>query len=206
MLERSWSFEVWLDYGQVHLEPSPWTGPVYPETHPWAGNPVQEFVDDGVEVLDRAFATGIAQGRYLTVFITPAHDISPMSLEVELWDGRPSNDLPGWPEVFEAAVVTGVDGMSWTSPTMAGVVIPVPAGTYRAIIAGRGFLQSTEDTLTRPDNYRLQLWPCDKVIPPRRLSAWEHGPLRPLRVHRSPLASQHPGPVRGGIAVRCQRR
>ena len=166
--------DSWLDYGQVLLEPTPWSGEVYPQGHPWAGNPVQEAVDDNVEVLHRAFESGIAQGRYLTVFLTPHQSNFPLPMTVELWDAQPPDDLAAWPEVFEATVTAGADGLLWSSPTMAEVVVPVPAGTYRALITGRDFLRSQLDSISHPDNYRVQLWPCRDRIPPRRISAWTH--------------------------------
>lgn len=174
MKVASWSVAPWLDYGHVLLEPTPWSGDVYPESHGWAGNPVAEALDDNVEVLHRAFTSGIAQGRYLTVFLTPHQSNYPLPVTVELWDGRPPDDLAAWPEVFEATITSGAEGLLWSSPTLEGVVIPVPAGTYRALIAGRDFTRTIVDSTSHPDSYRVQLWLSDGQIEPRRLSAWTH--------------------------------
>ena len=163
---EAWNLKVYLEYGQFYLEP----------TRPYTSGPPDPMDDEG-EILERAFAPGIAQGRYVTVVITPHRDNWDMDLQVELLDGPAEDDLAEWLDVFHATVDAGPDGIWYHTPTMDSAVLPIPPGKYRIRISGRGFLRPEwvdGDSIHFDDNYRFQFWPESRPIEPLRLKEWDH--------------------------------
>ncbi|WP_353650853.1 hypothetical protein ABLG96_08140 [Nakamurella sp. A5-74] len=163
----AWNFSVYLEYGQVYLMPA-WGD---------SDSPGEEM-DDMVDLLGHAFDPGIASGKDSTVFVLPHRDAFGVPLQAQLWDSEPPKDLGGWDEAFEASLIAGERGVTWVSPTVEGVDIPVPAGRYRARISGRGLLRppwdEELDEKAFSDQYRIQLWPTTDMAPPERLLRWPH--------------------------------
>jgi hypothetical protein len=93
-----------------------------------------------------------------------------MALRLEVWSGPPEDDLDDWQEAFDLHL--DVDGYSvdYESPTFARTPLPVPPGSYRTLITGRGFLVRDRLGSTTPgDVWRLRLWPGGGPAEPRRL-------------------------------------
>jgi hypothetical protein len=63
-----------------------------------------------------------------------------MPLRVELWTAAPPDDLDDWEEAFEATLAVSDDGIDDESPAVEFTNIAVPAGMYRALITGTGFV------------------------------------------------------------------
>ena len=82
--------------------------------------------------------------------------------------------------MFEAWLEVDEAGIQYDSPTLDSVVSPVPAGTYRAFIAGRGFVASGWPGSTTPgDNWLVRLTVDDQVQVAKHLAAGQ--------AERSPL-------------------
>jgi hypothetical protein len=145
---------VALDYGQFYL-------------HTANGDP-----DLTIEVLARAQdADGVAQDDGLTVILSPRQYDSGMRLAVEVWNGAPPDDLPEWQEAFEVHIDVTDYGLRYESPTLNGVMISVPAGSYDAAVTGRGFhAHQWPNRSTAPgDEWRIRLWPSTGPDRARRL-------------------------------------
>ena len=129
---------------------------------------------DPVAVVHRAIeADGIAQEGPLTTVLSPHQNNFAMPLRVELWSGEPPDDAAEWPEAFELRLDVGAEGLYVDSPTLDGHRVPVPPGSFRALVTGRGFVARGWPGSTTPgDDWRIRLWPTDDPVPPRRLSSW----------------------------------
>lgn len=146
---------VGLDYGQFTLE----TG--------------EEDPGLAVELLSTAFEDGIAQRGDLVVVLSPHQNNFEMAFRVEVWPGEPSDDVDDWEEAFAVHLEVGEHGLVYSSPTMDFTHLPVPPGSYRALITGRGFVAHGWPGSTKPgDQWRLRLWPSTMMIEPARLKAY----------------------------------
>lgn len=62
--------------------------------------------------------------------------------------------------------------MTYETPTLDTVEIPVPAGSYRILVTGRGFVGHGWPGSTTPgDTWRIQLWESSDRIDPIQLRA-----------------------------------
>jgi hypothetical protein len=127
-----------------------------------------------VAVLDRALADdGIAQEGPLATLLSPHQNNFEMPLRVEVWSAEPPDDATEWPEAFELHLEVGEEGVYVDSPTLGGHRVPVPPGSFRALVTGRGFVARGWPGSTTPgDAWRIRLWPADVAVSPRRLRAW----------------------------------
>jgi hypothetical protein len=148
---------VALDYSTFHLH----TGDV----------DYDAIVNLGAE----AWGTGIAQVGTTTVVVSPHQNNFAMPLLIEVWDGPPPEDFDDWEEAFEVHLEVGPDGLVYESPTLDFVELPVPQGSYRAVITGRGFVGDGWPGSTEPgDSWRIRLWPSKGPAEPRRLRAYRN--------------------------------
>lgn len=150
---------VAMDYGQFWL----WTDGWDPDDL------------DIVALIERAQARdNIAQERHGLVVLSPHQNNFEMPFRVERWSAPADDDLAQWQEAFEAHLVVGEYGVTYETPTLDGEGFDVPAGTYHALITGRGFVAHGWPGSTTPgDEWRMRLWPADEAFEPRRLLAWE---------------------------------
>jgi hypothetical protein len=156
--DQIWELSVVQDYGQFYLSPS---------TADVADN-VSFAVDAAID------SGGIAQRGDLTVVLSPHQNNFDMRLRIELFATAPREDLDVWQEAFEACLRADEKGLSYHSVDTGYREVPVPAGTYVARITGRGFVAHGWPGSTKPsDEWRIQLWPSQKDVPPRRLRAWD---------------------------------
>lgn len=142
-----------LDYGQFYL------------------HSVRSDLDDVLAAVDIALeGDGIAQRGGVLVVISPHQNNFEMPLLIERWSGEPPPDLDDWQVAYAAHLAVGDDGIYYETPTLDGVDIAVPAGAYRALITGRGFVGHGWPGSTKPgDVWRIQLWPSSDRIEPIRL-------------------------------------
>src|SRR5689334_13667120 len=98
----------------------------------------EEDPDLAVDLLGEG--DGIAQRGGLVVVTSPHQNNFEMPLRVEVWTGRPEDDLEMWEEAFEVHLDVGDDGLLYESPTVDIVSLPVRRGSYHALITGRGFV------------------------------------------------------------------
>ena len=148
--------DVAQDHGQFHLVTA------------WSGE------DDLVELIHRAIdGERIAQGAETLVILCPHQNNFEMALTVEQWSAEPPDDLPAWEEVFEASLDVGELGVLFSNTILDNKNLPVPPGSYRVRIAGRGFINAGWPGSTTPgDVWRFQFWPSTGPISPRRILSW----------------------------------
>lgn len=144
---------VALDYGQFYLHTS------------------EEDPELAVDLLGEAQgAAGIAQQGGLVVIESPHQNNFEMPLRVEVWTAQPGDNLDDWEDAFEVHLVVGHDGLMYESPTLDMTPLPVPLGSYYAIITGRGFVGHGWPGSTTPgDSWRIRVWPSDGPSNPARL-------------------------------------
>lgn len=152
-MSLEWDGVVALDYGQFYLH----VGETDPEL--------------AVEVLALAQqGDGIALKDGLLVVMSPHQYSFRMGLRVEVWSGSPEADLDDWQEAFEVHLDVDRYGVDYESPTVARTPLPVPTGSYHALITGRGFVARDRLGSTTPgDAWRLRFWPGGGPVEPRRL-------------------------------------
>src|SRR3954468_7203340 len=127
------------------------------------------------DLVGDALADGIGQGARTIVVASPHQNNFAMPLLIEVWDGEPPDDLDDWEEAFEVHLDVGTEGLVYESPTLDVVELPVPAGSYHALIAGRSFVGHGWPGSTKPgDSWRIRLWPGDGPDEPRRLRAYRN--------------------------------
>ncbi len=163
-------FVVALDYGQFSLETR-------------ATDP-----DLMIDLLDKALAgAGIAQHDGLVIVLSPHQNNFEMALTLEVWDAPAPGDLAEWEEAFDVHLDVSAEGIYFESPTLEGTQLPVPAGSYHAVITGRGFVGFGWPGSTTPgDVWRIRLWPSDGPATPARLRAY----AAPERRHPTPTFAE----------------
>lgn len=150
---------VALDYGQFYL----WTRR-------------SDDCDLPLLLLGRAqdAGDGLGQGDGLLVVLSPHQNNFEMPLRVEVWNAPPQDDLDVWQEAFLVHLDVDESGIGYESPTLNGVSIAVPSGSYAALITGRGFIAlGWPGTTTPGDQWRIRLWPSDAPRQPARLRRYE---------------------------------
>ncbi|MFB9316795.1 hypothetical protein [Cryptosporangium minutisporangium] len=134
-----------------------------------------EDIDGGV-LLDDAYANGgVGQEEpgFDVLVRTPHQNNFELGLRVELWNGRPPDDLDDWQEASEAWVEVTDFGLWYGSPIQEYHRLEVPPGEYAVRIAGRGLTHwGWPGTTTPGDTWRIQLWPSDEPFPARKLRTW----------------------------------
>ncbi len=154
---HTWLRTVSLDYGQFYLRTT-------------AAGRLAELMP----ALERAMAgEGIAQDPGALVVLSPHQNNFALALTIELLLDEPAADLDEWQEAFQAQIEVDEDGMYYESPTLSGEQFEVPAGQYRLLITGRGFVAHGWPGSTEPgDVWRFRLWPCEQSCRAARLKAW----------------------------------
>jgi len=165
---------VAMDYGQFLLR----------------GGPAMHYPDDLALLAEaQAIGDGVAADRRTVLVLSPHQNNFAMATRIEVWDRTPPDDLDSWDEAFEAGLEVDPRGeLRFESPTMSAVACAVPPGRYRILVAARGFVAHGWPGSTTPgDSWRVQLWPADGEVAPRRLRSWDNSERRP--------AAQGAGPV-----------
>jgi hypothetical protein len=146
---------VALDYGQFTLHTA------------------EEDPDLGVDLIGVALDVGIAQQGGLVMVVSPHQNNFEMPLRVEVWSRAPAADLEQWEEAFEVHLDVAAYGLEFNSPTLDFTPLPIPPGSYHALITGRGFIRHGWPGSTPPgDRWRLQVWPSDGPTGPKRLRGY----------------------------------
>jgi len=132
---------------------------------------------DSMDILNEAIGgRGIAQRRGTTVVLSRHQNNFAMPLRVEVWAAAPTDDLAEWEMACDVHIDVSEFGLVYHSPTMNATRLPVPPGSYRLRICGRGFIgYGFPGTSTPPDVWRLQCWPDDGPDQPQVLRGF---PLR----------------------------
>jgi hypothetical protein len=159
-LSSSEELVVSLDYSQFYLHTA------------------EEDPDLAVDLLgDAQNGDGIAQQGGLVVVESPHQNNFEMPLRVEVWTAPPEDDLDEWQEAFEVHLDVGDDGLNYESPTLDITPLPVPPGSYHAIITGRGFVGHGwwPGSTTPGDAWRVRLWPSRGPDQPARLRTFDEG-------------------------------
>jgi hypothetical protein len=144
---ETWLLHTTYDYGQFYLQPAP-----------IAGLDMNQF--------QLAKLDGIGEIDNVLFICSPAQRNWNLTVDIERWEQEPIDDLEGWQEAFEASMMLGQGGLSWSTVDFEDPPIPVPAGDYRIRICGRGF---AHPPVENGDTWRLQLWPESERIAPRQL-------------------------------------
>jgi len=117
---------------------------------------------------------GIAGDNDAVLVCSPHQNNFKMPLRVEVWDHSPPDDQADWEEVFRCGLVVDDGGLRYESPTLAGTIFDVPAGTYSLLICGRGFVSRGWPGSTTPgDAWRVQMWPSADRPVPSRVKVWQ---------------------------------
>lgn len=173
----AWDLKVWLEYGQFYLEPSRADDEPY-----W------DPADDEVEILHRAFAPGIARGRYVTVVVTPHRENFDMDLRVELLDDPPADDLDGRrcskrPST-RARTASGITRRRWTASSFrfrAGLTGSGSAGAgscgQNGSMTARSITTTTTDFSSGPRRNRSSRFASRNGITRRAADTSSLGPV-----------------------------
>jgi hypothetical protein len=128
-----------------------------------AGDEAGLFADYG-SLLEQSFESppSASDGR-VALFQSPHQNNFQMAIEVQVWSARPPLDADDWQQVStEEVVVDERQTLHIGSPTMEGVEVTVPEGTYQAEASGRGFVNHGWPGSTEPgDEWRIRLWPAE---------------------------------------------
>ena len=129
-----------------------------------------------LQSLDDAVESGRFVGRsgasYLNV-LTPGQWNFRLPLRVEVHDDEPPADLDAWQHVVDVDFDLPTGRMVVAaSGGGARHVTTLPAGTYRARVAGRGFTELGAAGAEGDDVWRLQLWPRTADGEPHLLRRW----------------------------------
>lgn len=148
---------VALDYGQFYLE-------------------TDDPPEDLPQLVDSAFDQGVAAADGTVVILSPHQNNFAMPLRVEIFDAAPPEDLDDWQEAVEVHVDVTARGLYYGSPTVEFVQLPVPPGSYRVLVTGRGFVAIGWPGSTEPgDEWRLRFWPDPGPDEPRRIKSFDLG-------------------------------
>ena len=133
--------------------------------------------DNDLDALDAA-AEGVGIANGVVSLASPHQNNFRMPLRVEVWNAEPSSDLDDWEEAFEVHLDVGEYGLVYGSPTDDYVPLPVPPGSYHALITGRGFVAIGWPGSTTPgDSWRIRLWPSYGPREPAHLRAYAEPPV-----------------------------
>ena len=148
------------DYGQLYLYDAAAIGSV-----------------DFLAALDDSNQTGLSLGvgGQLVDLLMPLQWNFGAPLVLETLDGAPELGLDEWDHIVEFGLQLPSGRLLLEGSGGSGQLeIEVPAGTYRARWAGRGFPPAGEYVPgeSSHDTYRLQLWTGPADEPPRELKRW----------------------------------
>jgi hypothetical protein len=175
---------VSIDHGQVYIYGR--TVPIPP------ADPEEAFLDLAerierqqaavdasreIRALNAAYASGqhVAAVDGLVVMLSPYQWHFDAELVLEVHGGEPDPaELSSWDQVVDLDLDLPDGLVAFEAPTHYPVWLPVPAGSYRARVCGRGFDASHDQLEGGPDSYRLALWPRDTATarPPELRRAW----------------------------------
>lgn len=143
------------DYGQFYLHTA-----------------LEDDLELNLKLLEEA-DDGIAQWGGFVLVLSPHQNNFEMRLTIEIWSSPADDDLNAWEEAFEVHLDVGEFGLAYESPTLSVVQLPVPPGSYHALLTGRGFVANGWPGSTKPgDSWRLRLWPSPGPARPARLKAY----------------------------------
>lgn len=160
--------EIEIDYGQVYIY----------SVAPWAD-------DRDNDAMLRALDDARQSGRWVGIadgmidLVVPFRKTFNAPMRVEVWPEEPPSDDGNWDhvvdvdfDVHEGELVFEPSG----GFTPIRCVEPVPSGSYRARISGRGYAETAAGA-EGLDSYRIWLWPRTGTTPPvlrRSWPGWEH--------------------------------
>jgi hypothetical protein len=153
--------EVVADYGQIYIFDPDRPPSAAPSTHD--DNEALRALDDAYE--SRRFV-GYDPDGFVDV-VTPSQYNPRVPVRVEVGQEPPPLDLEAWDHVVEVPLpVLSGRLMFMASGSGVSKETTVPAGTYRARISGRGFLEDFEEIEGQVrESFRLQLWPAPPSEP-----------------------------------------
>jgi len=113
---------------------------------------------------------GVAGG--LVDLMTPGQWNWETPMRVEVWNGEPAADA-GWDHEVDVDLDIPDGQLHFDASGGSGSVrVEVPAGMYRARVAGRGFTALGVSGDNATDEYRLRLWPRTVDSDPKLRIAW----------------------------------
>jgi hypothetical protein len=158
---------VVADYGQIYI---------FDPNRPPSAAPSTEDDNEALRALDDAYESrrfvGYDPDGFVDV-LTPSQYNPRVPVRVEVGEGPPPLDLAAWDHVAEVPLpVLSGELMFMASGSGISKETTVPAGTYRARISGRGFLEDFEEIEGQiRESFRLQLWPAPPSEP-KLLKLW----------------------------------
>jgi hypothetical protein len=156
----SFHLEVQIDYGALC---------VYDQAN--QDDPASDTVERALDAAEGSLRVG--QADKLVVLSTPVQYNYATPMRVEVWADEPADDSAGWDHVvdIDLDLPTGQLRLRPNGPTDEAVSCEVPAGTYRARLAGRGY-DHTNPQGGGLDDYRVQLWPRASDSEPVLVKSW----------------------------------
>jgi hypothetical protein len=153
--------EVVSDYGQIYI---------FDPARPPSAAPSTEDDNEALRALDDAYESRRFVGYDVDGFIdvvTPSQYNPRVPIRVEVGDAPPPLELAPWDHVVEVPLpVLSGRLMFMASGSGVSKETTVPAGTYRARISGRGFLEDFEEIEGQiRESFRIQLWPAPPSKP-----------------------------------------
>lgn len=159
------NLDVEIDYGQLYIYSQP---------------PDDSDPDPDNHAVLRAFNDAWGTHRFVGVadglidLVTPVQWNFHAPMRVEVWPTEPPSDEDNWDHVVDVDFdVTNdqviFEGSGGRPPIRSDE--PVPSGTYRARISGRGYTEA-ETGAEGMDSYRLQLWPRTGSAAPQLRKSW----------------------------------
>jgi len=142
--------QIEIDYGQVYIY----------SVAPWAedrhNDAMLRALDDARQSRRRI---GVADG--MIDLVVPFRKSFDAPMRVEVWPEEPPSDDDKWDHVVDVDFDVH-DGKLVFEPAGGFTPIqceqPVPSGSYRARVSGRGYTEAAEGA-EGLDSYRLRLWP-----------------------------------------------
>ena len=155
--------EVEIDYGQLYIY----------SVAPWADDPTNDAMLRALDDAQRSGRwVGVADG--LIDLVVPFRKSFGAPMRIEVWPVPPPSDEDNWDHVVDADFDI-LNGHLVFEPSGGLTPIhcdePVPAGSYRARVSGRGYTEA-EAGAEGMDSYRLRLWPRTNDNPPELRKSW----------------------------------
>lgn len=155
--------EIEIDYGQVYIY----------SAAPWADDRDNDAM---VRALDDARQSGrwvgLADG--MIDVVVPFRKSFNAPMRVEVWPEEPLADDRDWDHVVDVDFDVRA-GVLVFEPSGGFTPIrcekPVPSGSYRARVSGRGYAEAVTGA-EGLDSYRIQLWPRESERPAELRKSW----------------------------------
>ena len=152
------------DYGQIYIYDA--GADTWEETDTEENNPLMRAMDDASS--SRRF---VGYDNGLVDVVTPSQYNWKAPMRIEVGDSPPPLDVDGWDHVVEVPLPVPSGRLAFeASGGGAPIETQVPPNTYRARLAGRGYVAGAGQ-IEGHESYRLQLWPA-KEAPPKLIKYW----------------------------------